>query len=237
MAPRKAHPFYADVDAVMLLTHAGDTASGARSGSLTAYERAYELGFRIFQVDVVAVAEDELLSMHSVFGRKRRLESGELSAARAAAGDDVPTLRELMERFTDVRWNVELKSVRCIDPLVVVLTELPDRRSVCVSAPFHTRLLRRLRRRFPDLATNTSLLEGALCGRNLLPWRQVDADGVQLFRWFATPGVVRRHTMAGRGVQAWPVDDLTTARRLRRRGVSGFIVNDYAAVAAILDDA
>ncbi|MFN3255814.1 MAG: glycerophosphodiester phosphodiesterase [Ilumatobacter sp.] len=222
--------FWSATTAPLLISHGGDTASGAVSGTWTAYRRAHELGFRAFQVDVVPAADGALLSMHAVFGRTPRLESGTLEAVRARL-DDVPTLSELIAAYPDARWNIELKSARCEQRLVELIELHPARHLLCISAPFHTRVLRRLRRRFPDLSTNASLLEGALIGVALQPWRTCSADGVQVFSKLASGRVVNHHVRRGRAVQVWTVNDGAEASRLVDRGVVALIVDDYLAVA------
>ncbi|BAN01051.1 glycerophosphodiester phosphodiesterase family protein [Ilumatobacter coccineus] len=229
-----AHPFFECAEPLMLVSHAGDTASGASSGSMTAYRRAAELGFRAFQVDVVAAPDDTLLSMHAVFGRKRGFLSGTLADTRELAGADVPTLSELFAEFPEARWNIELKSVQCEDALVALIERYPHRERLCVSAPFHTRVLRRLRRRFPDLATNASLLEGALIGFDLVFWRRRAAQGVQLFAPIARGWVIRRNVQRGVAVHVWTVNDAAAARAFRAAGATGLVVDDYAAVAPAL---
>ena len=225
--------FWSDTAQPLLISHGGDTASGAVSGTWTAYRRAHELGFRAFQVDVVPAAEGSLLSKHAVFGRAPRLEAGPLEAVRDRL-DDVPTLSELMSAYPDVRWNIELKSARCEPRLVELIDCHPARHQLCISAPFHTRVLRRLRRRFPGLSTNASLLEGALVGVALQPWRTCTADGVQLFSRLASERIVRHNVRRGLAVQAWTVNDGAEAHRLADRGVAGLIVDDVVAVADAL---
>ena len=205
---------------------------------MTAYRRAADLGFSVFQVDIVAVADDELLSMHAVVGRKLALERGSLAAARDRAGSDVPTLTELFAAFPDARWNIELKSTRCEAPLTAMLAAHPRRDLLCISAPFHTRVLRRLRARFDDLATNASLLEGALTGFNLLPrCRDRAGDGVQLMARFASASVIRWNLRRGRVVHAWTVNDPVRAQTLVGRGVTGLVIDDFAAVSTAVDSA
>lgn len=223
--------FFASEQPLMLISHAGDTASGAESGSMTAYQRAYDLGFRAFQVDVVSAPDNTLLSMHAVFGRKLGFATKTLGEVRSAVGSDVPTLSELLAAFPGVRWNIEVKSTQCEPALRALIADFPQIEKLCISAPFHTRLLRRLRRESPDLATNASLLEGALIGVNLLPWRRRSAPGIQLFLPIARRFIIQRNLRRGQVVHVWTVNDAAAARRLHGFGVSGLVVDDYESVA------
>ncbi|NND74169.1 MAG: hypothetical protein HKN44_04105 [Ilumatobacter sp.] len=224
------HPFF-EVRPTLLISHSGDTAPTVAGGTLTAFKRAHDLGFRAFQVDVVAGPDGSLLSIHAVFGRKRRLERCSLDQARERAGADVPTLAELFERFPSARWNIEFKSTRCVGALMDHIRSHPRHDLLCVSGPFHRRALRRLRRQFPDVATNAALVEGALLGVPLLPRHTAGPVGIQLFAPLAVGPIVRWNTRNGRSVQAWTVNDADRLATLRKRGVSGFIVDDYEAVA------
>lgn len=223
--------FFSSGQPLMLISHAGDTASGAEPGTMTAYQRAYDLGFRAFQVDIVSAPDNTLLSMHAVFGRKFGFATKSLDEVRTSAGSDVPTLSELFAAFGDVRWNIEVKSTQCEPALRKLIADFPQIEKLCISAPFHTRLLRRLRRESPDLATNASLLEGALFGINLLPWRRRSAPGIQLFLPIARRFIVRRNVRRGQVVHVWTVNDAAVARRLHGFGVSGLVVDDYESVA------
>ncbi|RMH69523.1 MAG: glycerophosphodiester phosphodiesterase [Actinomyces sp.] len=220
-----------------LISHAGATGAGDPPGTLSAYRRALAHGFRWIQVDLVPVAGGELLSMHAVTGRRRRLERLDREELRRRAPDH-PTLTELLEALPDALVNLEIKSRRAEPALVAVLDRLVaagrgDR--VLVSAPFHRGLLRRIRRRYAGrIATCASLLEGALIGVPLVPCGTPAPRVVQLWWPVAlVPGLVGHLDRRGRKVEVWTVNGGWRLRHLVRRGVEGILTDlDHPPVGA-----
>lgn len=228
-----SHPFYAPAhpdDPLLFVSHGGHTMDGATSGSWQAYREAHALGFGAFQVDLVATGDERLVSRHTVFGRVRRWERRSGDALNNAVGPEQPTLTELFARWPDLRWNIEIKSSRCLEPLSAALAVHPHPELLCISAPFHTRTLRRLRARHPSIATNASLTEGALFG---FPIRRLDpslpATGIQLWKPFARPRAITR-LRRRYPVQVWTINDADAAEALLKLGVSGLVVDDLIAV-------
>ena len=223
------HEFFDNDGFPVAMSHGGDDHQpGLRTGTLPAYQRAHEIGFRHFQVDVVLIGDGRLVSMHAVTGRKRRLEHLDLEQVIATVGHEVTAVDELVERFDDVRWNFEIKSKHALAALIDLIERYGLQRRCCVGAPFSTPILRRVRHRFPDIATCTSLREGSLIGRPLLPTRNRGGDTVQMWwpmilgDWMLRPARTR-----GQRFQVWTVNDVDRAARLLDLGATGLITDDH----------
>lgn len=229
------HPFYANNGRVVAISHAGDTSSGARAGSAEAYLAARELGFRYFQIDVVRVG-DELVSHHSVWGRRLGWENETVDGLRSA-GHDIERVSDIIDAIPDGRWNLEVKSRTAEAALFDLLRSQHDRTSrFGVSAPFHRALLQRLRQEFGDeLCTNASLIEGSLIGLPLVPMRTQHADAMQVLA-----PLVRSRRMVdlvrtqGIQFQAWPVNKRKVMERMLNLGVGGLITDNHELLRAIL---
>ncbi len=227
------HPYFGD-GRPRAISHAGVADRNSDPGTLTAYRRAHELGFRWLQVDVVAVDDHQLLSLHAVTGRSRRVEGRD----RAELGrllPDRPTLSELLDALPRARLNVEIKSRRALPALLEHLDRLDrtgDAGRLCVSAPFHRSILTTVRRRYGGrVATCASLLEGALVGLPLVRSRPPGPDAVQIW-WPLTlvPGLLARSRGALGRVEVWTVNSPSRVRHLLGRGVDAVVTDDHEAV-------
>ena len=114
-------------DRPLILAHRGFHRE-APENTLVAFEAALDLGVDGFETDVRMTRDGEPVLFHDRTTREGRpvshLSRNELSRA---AGYPVPTLREALERFEDVFWDLELKdsaaaeaTVRTVQDLAIV---------------------------------------------------------------------------------------------------------------------
>jgi glycerophosphoryl diester phosphodiesterase len=230
--------FFEDQLQPIAISHSGFEPKNQRDGSPDAFVAAVDAGFRCIQVDVVtATPSAKLVSRHAVFGRVRRFERLSESELKALG---YPTLDDLFadQRFVDVWWNIETKSMKTLPALRSLLAHLEQTGRIdrfCISAPFHSRLLRRLRVEFPALATNASLLEGALVGYRLTPRPPLRVEGIQLFYPVARfRAITDRQARKGRLVQVYVVNRADTAAQFLASKVGAIITDDAAVVDLIL---
>lgn len=223
------HPYFDPDGPPLAISHAGDTDHGDPGGSVTAYQRAADVGFRWFQVDVVAIGHGDLASAHAVTGRKRRWESMSIAEVSEATGHPVPTLAQLLDGFPGAHWNIEVKSRAVLDGLLPLLRRPGVLDRVCVSAPFHRGIVRRLRSEFGDaICLCAPLVDGGLFGFPLWPFRRTRADAVQVW-WplLRSRRLVARVRSRGLGVQVWTVNTPTRADRLLDWDVTGLITDRH----------
>lgn len=230
------HPFYDNDGRVVAISHAGDTSTGEHPGSIAAYRAARAVGFRYFQIDVVKVGGDELVSGHAVLGRKFGWEDKSVDELRAA-GHHVDRVVDIIDAIPDGRWNLEIKSKVAERALATLLRD-QDRRNARfgVSAPFNRRILKRMRAEFgSELCTNASLLEGSLVGVPLMPLREQHADAMQVFFPLArVAAVIDRNRSQGIQFQAWPVNSRSEMERVLDLGARGVITDDHQLLRDVL---
>lgn len=211
------------------MSHGGDDhAPGLRTATLAAYQRAYDFGYRFFQVDVVLIGGGRLVSMHAITGRKRQYETLDLDQVRRKAGFEVAAVDTLVEAFPDVRWNFEIKSKHALPALLDLINRHGLEQQCCVGAPFSTPILRKVRTRFPDTATCTSLREGSLIGRPFPFTRRPEGDTVQMW-WpmIRSAKMLRPAKERNQRFQVWTVNSTTRAARLLDLGATGLITDDH----------
>lgn len=227
--PTRLHPYFDGAPSPIAISHSGDTDSGARAGSRDAYRLAYENGFRWFQVDVVLIGGDQLVSAHTVFGRRRAWENLSIEEVSASAGHEVSLLSDLLDEFDDVKFNVETKS-RCTESALRSLFARPGvLERVCLSTPFHRRLSRRFRHEYgDDVCLAAPLIDGGLIGVELVPFRRVRHDVCQVWLPLArSRRVVERALRRGMRFQVWTANSVKAIDHCLHLGVSGIITDRH----------
>ncbi|MDY7106714.1 MAG: hypothetical protein S0880_36520 [Actinomycetota bacterium] len=164
--------WFARDEGLTLTTHNGAAPTRHEENTLPAFVRAHEAGYRRFQLDVLAIADD-LVSWHSLFGRHRRVERMDRARLREVH-PDIPTVRELLThpRLTDSSWNIELKSRRGLDQLLTLLHELAaegwDLSTILVSSPFRPSVLEAIAKELPQVALAAPVVHGGVFGVRML---------------------------------------------------------------------
>jgi len=230
------HPFYQNGGNVVAISHAGDTSGGAAAGSLAAYQAAWDAGFRYFQIDVVAVGGNDLVSGHAITGRKRKWEDQSVAELRSS-GANVDRVADIIDAIPDGRWNLEIKSM-VAEPALTALLRAQENRAARfgVSAPFNRRILKRLRAEFGnELCTNASLLEGGLVGIPLIPMTKQHADAMQVIHVLSrSRRIIERNRSRGIQFQCWPVNSRSRIESLLDLGVRGIIADDHQLLRDVL---
>lgn len=226
------HPALQRFDLPLAVSHAGDTDHGDPAGSVAAYRRARELGYRWLQVDAVAIGDGVLVAQHAVAGRRRSWEHLDAAGVSDLAGRPVATLEALLAECPDVCWNVEVKSPATLAGLVRLLRRPGVLERVCVSSPFHRSIGRALRAEFGDrVCLCAPLLDGGLLGVPLWPFGRVRHDVLQV--WWPlvwSRRVILRARSRGAMFQVWTVNRPRRARRLLRWGATGLITDRHEAL-------
>jgi len=111
-------------DRPLILAHRGFHRE-APDNTLIAFEAALDLGVDGFETDVRMSRDGEPVLFHDRTTREGRpvghLSRNELSRA---VGYPVPTLREALERFEDVFWNLELKDTAAAESTVRIVQDM-----------------------------------------------------------------------------------------------------------------
>lgn len=233
-----------DPGASLVIGHRG--ASGEYpENTLLAFERALEQGADALELDVRLARDGAVVVIHDAMldrttsgaGPVRDRTLPELRALDAGAGQTVPTLDEVLDRFPDTPLILELKESAVADAALRCLVRHGASARVLVGS-FEPGALRPFGQ--PTSHRAASRRETALA------WA-LSRVGLPLpgaFEAFTVPEhhgrlrVVDRRFVAaarraGRPVHAWTVNDVEQARRLRAVGVSGIITNYPARMRAL----
>jgi glycerophosphoryl diester phosphodiesterase len=236
----------------LALAHRGGARYGPnlhRENTLHAFGQAYDLGYRWFETDVHATADDVLLAFHD--DRLERVTAGhgligELPYAAVrdhliGGEDPIPTLDDLLDAFPDVRFNIDAKAPRAVPLLAAAIEKHGAYERVCVSS-FGIRRLHHLRRLLgPRVASAASSL-GVGWNRfapALTRLLASPAPALQIPLTFTvpvgggrhrvvdalTPALVRSVHRAGKQVHVWTLDDAAVMHDVIDRGVDGIFTD------------
>jgi glycerophosphoryl diester phosphodiesterase len=233
-----------DPDASLVIGHRG--ASGDYpENTVLAFERAVEQGADALELDVRLTRDGAVVVIHDATldrstdgeGPVRDRTLSELRALDAGAGQPVPTLDEVLERFGDTPLILELKESEVADAARRCLVRHRAMDRVLVGS-FEAGALRPFGK--PTSHRAASRRETALAwalSRVGLPL----PGSCEAFTVPERHGAVRvvdgrfvaAARRAGRPVHAWTVNDVEQARRLRAVGVCGIITNYPARMRAL----
>lgn len=206
--------------------------------SLAAFDHAVSLGIACLETDVHVSADGAVVAFHDadlgrVTDRSGRIDERTLDEIREVdlGGSSIPTLRELLERYPDARFNVDAKSDEVVLPLLGVIDEFGAHGRVCIGS-FSDRRLQRIRSIRPRVATSSGprqILRGVLRAVGLPLPRPTGTVAHQVPKWLLLSPIGRRFVLRshrdGLVVHAWTVDEPEEMRRLLALGVDGIMTD------------
>jgi glycerophosphoryl diester phosphodiesterase len=213
----------------------------APENTLAAFERSYALGVRYLETDVRVTADGVPVAFHDAHlrrttgarGRIADLTHAQLRALRVG-GEPVPTLAEVLERFPDARFTIDLKVPRSLGPLAGVLRATGAADRVCLAGAADGLLAEARDVLGPAVTTALgwqSLTHLAVCARTGrrprgIPAAQFAHVPLKLGRVpvFVDRLVAMVHGL-GLRVLVWTVDDPALMHRLLDAGVDGAITD------------
>jgi glycerophosphoryl diester phosphodiesterase len=255
------HPFL-EHDGPAAFVHRGGAAE-ATENSISAFERAWAMGFRYFETDVHATSDGVLVAFHDATldrvsdttGAIAELPWADVRRVRLHDGSPPPTLVELLDALPEARVNVDLKSDASVGPFCALLSarrELLDR--LCV-ASFSDDRLTQVRRRLGERVCTSTGPAGVLAHRLAItlhrptPQRYigdcfqvpVTVGAVRVAKRSAalpviTPAFVEAAHAMDRPVHAWTIDDRDEMIRLLDMGVDGIMTDRPEVLRAVLLD-
>ncbi len=211
---------------------------------MPAFEHAVSLGFRYLETDVHVTADGVLVAFHDTDlnrtcghpGEIIDMTWAEIAELRVDGREPIPLMRDLLERWPDVRFNIDCKADSAVEPLAALVAATAAIDRVCLGAFSHRRL-RRLRRLCgPRLLTCLSPPEIAslriLRSRAGVPasgsprCRSTAGDEDSLFHvTLVNERFVRDAHRAGLAVHVWTIDDEAEMDRLLDLGVDGIMTD------------
>jgi glycerophosphoryl diester phosphodiesterase len=228
------HPFFSAARP-LVFAHRGGSAL-APENTVAAFDNGLALGADGLELDVRFSADGVVVVHHDRTLDRTTPLRGAVAARTALelAAVRVPTLREVLARYADVRVIVELKlnQPELAAAVVEVIRRADAVERVCLGA-FGRRVLRAARALEPRIATSAAREEvrWALY-RSWLRWpvAKVAYNGFQVPEWsgrtrVVSPRFVDAAHRGGLGVQVWTVDTEADARRLLAWGVDALITD------------
>ncbi len=225
-----------DPEARPVIAHRG--ASGAYpENTLLAFAQGLEHGADAIELDVRVTADGVPIVLHDATldrttdrtGMVAGLTLREVRQAVAGAGERVPTLAEVLERFPTTPLLVELKEPGAAPAALAALRDQHAEGRVLLGAFQRAALRHFVGTEFPHSAARIQVGWFWTCARVGLARRAgFGAFSVPEY-WRALhvvdPAFLAAARRLGLPVHVWTVDDPTAAARLRALGVCGIITN------------
>ncbi|MDX6741215.1 glycerophosphodiester phosphodiesterase family protein [Actinocorallia sp. A-T 12471] len=239
-------------DGPIAFAHRGG-ALGAPENTMTAFQRAVDVGYRYIETDVQATADGALLAFHDADlarvtgepGRIARLPYQRVARARIHGTEPIPLLEDALGSFPDIRFNIDIKDRPAIGPLIRVLHRTQAWSRVCVTS-FSTRRLARARAQaavFTREPVCTALgPSGVAAVRIGGRAARIAASGVACAQIphvlgpvpFATASFVAQAHAVGLAVHAWTVNGRAAMARVLDAGVDGVMTDDLEALREVM---
>ncbi len=230
----------------LVFAHRGGSAL-APENTLAAFDRGLAAGADGLELDVRLSRDAIVVVHHDALLNRTTRGSGPVGARTAAelAGLEVPTLRQVFERYPHTRIIVELKEESA--DLARAVVEEVQRASavdrVCLGS-FSTRALKTVRSLDRSIATSAGRNEVRLAlyrswvnlspGR--APYQAFQVPETSGTTRVVSPRFIRLAHKAGLQVQVWTVDDPSDMRRLLAWGVDGIISDRPDLAATVVAD-
>jgi glycerophosphoryl diester phosphodiesterase len=245
-------PFLDDGGPVLAFAHRGGARHPdllGRENTMAAFRHAAALGYRYLETDVHLTRDGVLVAFHDTLldrvsdgvGSIGALDIAGLAGVRVA-GEEVPTLAEVVDAFPDARFNLDLKADAAVEPLAAFVVERGLHDRVMVGS-FSWRRLRRFRAlvgtRVPTSAAPVEVAAYAVLpgrvARRLAPRVAALQVPHRLRRLpVTTARLVRRAHRVGVQVHVWTVDDPDQMRALLALEVDGLMTDRTDVLAAVL---
>ncbi|WP_433791497.1 glycerophosphodiester phosphodiesterase [Actinoplanes sp. CA-252034] len=235
-----SHPFL-DTPGPLAFAHRGGAAEGDEN-TAEAFQRAVDMGYRYVETDVHATADGIPVVIHDarldrVAGRQARVADltwADLCSVRVAGAAAVPRLDEVLDAWPGVRFNVDVKADRVVEPAVAAVHATGAGDRVLLASFSDARLTRVRALAGPRVATSlgmratAALWFAAAAGVRLpLPASAVAAQ-IPVRHGRVTVLTPRFLTYLHRlGLQAhvWTIDDPEEMNRLLDMGVDGIMTD------------
>ncbi len=250
MTPRIRHP-YLDHPGPLAFAHRGGAADGLEN-TVRQFRCAVEAGYRYIETDVHATRDGRLVAFHDATldrvtdgaGRIADLPWRDVTQARVAGEEPVPLFEELLERFPETRWNIDVKAEAALLPVLDLIARTGAWDRICVGSFSEARVVRAQRLAGPRLATSYGT-RGVLNLR-LRSWgmpaalrRSAVAAQVPEVR----SGVrvvdhrfVRAAHARGLQVHVWTVNEAEHMHRLLDLGVDGIMTDHIDTLRKVMED-
>jgi glycerophosphoryl diester phosphodiesterase len=244
---------YLDQALPLAFAHRGGAAHRPEN-SWAAFEHAVSLGYTHLETDTRATQDGILLAFHDRTldrvtdrqGRIARMPYTEVSGARIGGTEPIPLIEDLITAWPDLRFNVDLKDVLAIRPMMEVLRRTGAWDRVCVTS-FSARRLhaaRVLLDRPVCMALSPAGVAALQLTGGLPRFGNALADklartGVhcaQVPLQIATPSFIRRAHEAGLQVHVWTLNRRPEMERALDLGADGIMTDETVLLRDLLTE-
>lgn len=233
----------------LALAHRGFTGQGSPENTEASFAAAIDLGFTYLETDVQATSDGVLVAfhddtLHRLTGRPERIADltwDELSTIKVGGLEPIPQFAHLLNLWPFARWNIDVKTVDAIDPLVqllndqkaydrVLVSSFSDRRRLAVQNRVHRHVAGSAGRVSIGVAATAFTLpldapvHHMLTGVSCLQVPSKLKVGALTFP-LVTSHFVRKASRVGWGVHVWTINDEDQMEALLDLGVSGLITD------------
>jgi glycerophosphoryl diester phosphodiesterase len=244
---------YLDRALPIAFAHRGGAAHQPEN-SWAAFEHAVNLGYTHLETDTRATQDGVLLAFHDRTldrvtdrrGRICRLPYREVAAARINGTEEIPLIEDLITAWPDLRFNVDLKDVPAIGPMMQVLRRTRAWDRVCVTS-FSARRLHAARvlldrpvcMALSPAGVATLQVTGGLSRFGDALAAKLARTGVhcaQVPLKIATPPFVRKAHDAGLQVHVWTVNRRPDMERALDLGADGIMTDETVLLREVLTE-
>lgn len=227
-----------------IFAHRGSTEGGDVENTLEAFRFAFDSGVTHMESDVQATSDGVAVLFHDstlqrVAGLKGKVSDytfGELSRITLGERSRIPSLKQALERFPNVKWNLDLKTSDSIVPAVKAILEASASSRVLVSSFSRGRRMKALKQ-LTNVATSADAatillirLSHKLGLKVLLRKLLTGLDALQIPTRFGPlrldePTFIKEVSQFGVEIHYWTINDFDEAKRLISLGAKGIVTD------------
>lgn len=244
---------------VVVIPHRGGC-NEAIENSWVALEHVHSLGYKYFETDVRATKDnivviyhdDTLERINNYIGRVEDMTWEELSQISYSDGSQIVRLEDALKKYSDLNFNIDLKNDHVVQPVIDLITRMPEVEDRVLFASFSTERLKKIRRTF-DGRVKTSLSMSEVARMKLastltisprlfgVPYPRQGVVAVQVPIRYGWINVVTKRFISachrrGMAVQVWVVDDPVEMEYLIDLGVDGLFTDSPSIAKQLLID-
>lgn len=247
---------FLNLDGPLVIAHRGGAALACENSD-TAFARSVGLGVRVLESDIRTTADGVPILHHDAdltrvahYGAKiEDIDWDEISGIRLPDDGRLMRLDEALTAWPGIRWNLDVKDDRSVQPTVDTLLRTQALDRVCVSSFSNGRLIRLRAALGARVATGATWREALAIlrvpvwrGRMARNWRgegDVGPVAVQVPPSHRGLPLLTRGSVAaahelGLAVQAWTINSADQMQRLLEMGVDGLVTDDPALALEVL---
>ncbi len=211
-----------------ILSHRGFHLGAAdiHENTHAAFERAIQFGVDGIETDIRLSADSQPILFHDRLAPDdRSVESLTRRELAEAAGYEIPTLAETLERFPDVVWNLELKCTAAV-PATIDLIKRDSRRDRILLTSFRHEIVRECAERL-DVACGLLVAHTPIDVPQMLgPWQALPrVRTIVLDVNVLDAEIAREATQVGFSVYAYGLVTPHEHQLCRKWGLSGIITD------------